>query len=536
MKIVLLFPPGWSLITGNPHLGLPLLKSFTKNKGHEIKIYDMNLGIAEFYGLNFDISHVQPFSIDSLNDPYFSAEDKLSSIAATFNGEWNLQLGFNFLKYSSASSQQVMKASKADLPFTSYYIKIVLPLINNEKPHIIAFSIASASQLIPTFHLCQLLRKYSFDGEIIVGGNVISRLKNEVKIDALFDLVDVFVFSQGEIPFALLCDAISQNKELHNIPNIIFRDNNKKIIETENITFRNPNILPTPDFEGLRVGNYFGINYLPLIASRGCYHGACVFCSIPFGWGQGGYGGMRSPKLIYDDMSILKKKHGIHRFKFMDESLNPSFMTALSKIILQGGDYYEWEGYTRIEKIWVNDKFTDFISRAGCRKVYFGLEIFPDSSRNTLNKNDYAMSILDILRNCYHSGIKVHLFCMFGFPGTGRREAEETIEFVLRNVALIDTVDINGFSYSKHTNIPSLRKLIQPSKDWSLEYDYAPLEKGILTPEEIKELVHELEEVIWQQHPKLLHPTYRLISPWKDITGFSIQENTAMEYSLANNY
>lgn len=534
MKIVFFFPPGWSLIVGNPHLAIPLLKSHVANKGHRIKVYDLNRGFAEFYGLNLDISSVYPFSLDSLNEPYFSAEDTLPSIASKFGGEWNLQLGFNSLKYSSASSQQVLEAARTDLPFTAYCKNIVLPTINKDRPDIVAFSVASSSQLIPTFHLCWLLRQYGYDGKIVIGGNVISRLKNEVKIDALFDLVDIFVFFQGEIPFALLCDAISQNKEFHHIPNIIFRDNHKRIIETKTITFRNPDIFPTPDFGGFPVGQYFGINYLPLIASRGCYHSQCNFCSIPFGWGEGGYGGIRSPKLIYDDMFTLKAKYGIHRFKFMDESLNPSFMTALSKIIIQSNDYYEWEGYARLEKVWMNHNFTDIISRAGCKKVYFGLEIYPDSSRNILNKNDYAMSILDILKNCYYSDIKVHLFCMFGYPGTGRKEAEETIKFIFDNVDLIDTVDINGFSYSKHTFIPSIEKIEHPSKDWALDYDYVPLEKGILTPAEVKELGYELEEVIWRQYPKLLHPTYRLISPWGNAIKYIMQENFEKEYSLAN--
>lgn len=533
-KIFFLFPSNWSLIVGNPHLAIPLLKSHVANKGYELEAYDLNLGFAKFCGFNFDISYVQPFSLALLNEPYFSVEDSLASIANIFGGNWNLQLGFNSLKYSSASSQQVLEASRTDLPFTSYYKNNVLPLINKEKPDIVAISVASASQLIPTFHLCWLLRHSGFDGKIVVGGNVISRLKNEIKIDALFDLVDVFVFFQGEIPFALLCDAFLQNKALHPVPNIIFRDNNRRIIETKNVTLRNPDMFPTPDFEGLPIGKYFGINYLPLIASRGCYHSECTFCSIPFGWGEGGYGGMRSPKLTYTDMSALKKKHRVHRFKFMDESLNPSFMTALSKIILQSNGHYEWEGYARLEKVWLSHNFTNLISKAGFKKAYFGLEIYPNSSRNTLNKNDCGISILDILRNCSYSGIKVHLFCMFGFPGTGRKEAEETLKFILDNVGLIDTVDVNGFSYSKHTFIPSLKKIDHPLKDWALEYDYVPLEKDILAPDEIKGLVYELEEVIWQQHPKLLHPTYRLLSPWDDAMKYMMQENIEEEFSFAN--
>ena len=103
---------------------------------------------------------------------------------------------------------------------------------------------------------------------------------------------------------------------------------------------------------------------------------------------------------------------------------------------------------------------------------------------------------------------------MFGFPGTGKREAELTIDFVLRHANSIDTVDIYRFGYMRHTEVPGAKPIINPIKDWAMEYDWVPLERDTLTMEQAEEIKRELEEIMWNEHPKMLHPIYRLVSPW----------------------
>lgn len=103
---------------------------------------------------------------------------------------------------------------------------------------------------------------------------------------------------------------------------------------------------------------------------------------------------------------------------------------------------------------------------------------------------------------------------MFGFPGTGRKEAEKTIEFILDHRDMIDTVDLNAYTYAKHTNVPGIEKIIKANEDWALEYEYRGVSAGILSSKEVEKLAAEMEEVVWTECPRLLHPTYRLVSPW----------------------
>jgi radical SAM superfamily enzyme YgiQ (UPF0313 family) len=331
--------------------------------------------------------------------------------------------------------------------------------------------------------------------------------------DEVFNIIDGLIIYQGEIPLLELCRAIEHNQSLENVPQLIWRKEKGNIKFNKKIAKLDLESVPPPDYRGFPVGKYWGVNYLNLIASRGCYHGKCSFCAIPFGWGNNGYAGMRSVEKVFSDIEIQMERHGINRFKFVDESLNPNFMKSLSRKILAEGLKINWEGYARMESVWYDEKFVELIAKAGFRKGYFGLELATSNDRLCLNKNDSAYP-KDLLSICSTYGIKVHFFTMYGFPGTAEVEAAKNLEFILNNKQRIDTVDIFPWDFVRHTSLPGVEPVIKPEKDWALKLEYKTTREGILKSEEVEELANRCEEIIWGEEPKLLHPTYRLISPW----------------------
>jgi hypothetical protein len=257
-----------------------------------------------------------------------------------------------------------------------------------------------------------------------------------------------------------------------------------------------------------------------MISARGCYYGKCTFCAIPYGWGNNGYSGARSPGLTYQDMLTLADRHGINRFKFVDEALSPNLMRGLSDRIIADGVDFEWEGYVRFESSWYDQGFVDHVSRAGFRKGYFGLELLPSKQRDALNKRDRPNPEA-LLRTCSSAGVKCHLFCMFGFPGSGESEAADTIEFLVKHQHQIDTADIFPWTYAKHTNVPGVQPLLDPAEDWALEYKHISSRKDVLSSDAVLELASKHEELLWHEVPRFLHPTYRLVSPWSKPVGAS---------------
>lgn len=516
MRAILLFPPSWTLATGSPHAALPTIKAFLEQSGIESKIRDVNWDVATELHAGVDISSAKQAcnrqNLEEMNVPFFNAEDYLNEVARQFRGSWNAQLGFEFKDHDHALSQQVFDAIEADSPFSEYFRRNVVPDVLRDQPDVLGLCLASVFQIIPSLQLCGLLRKAGYRGFIVLGGNTVSRLASEMAIDRMFDLADALITFQGEIPLLRLCRALEAGLPLDMVPQLIWRDA-ERIRRNSLVELPDPNAIPTPDYGDLPIGRYWGANYINIVASRGCYYGKCSFCAIPYGWGNGGFAGIRSPTRVYRDMVNLTERHGINRFKFVDEALSPSFMRALSERIVEDGAKFEWEGYVRLERAWYDSEFVGLVSRAGFRKGYFGLELVPSEQRSALHKEDCPRPE-DLLTVCNASGVKVHFFCMFGFPGTAKREAEATTEFLLKHGNDIDTVDIFPWTYTRHTHVEGAEPIMDPQKDWALEFRHRPTRAGVLSSEEVIELAAHYEELLWDEIPRFLHPTYRLVSPW----------------------
>jgi hypothetical protein len=454
-----------------------------------------------------------------MNVPYFAAEDRLMALAAEYDGSWNAQIGFEYRSFSHRSSSQALLAVDAGSPFRAQFRDQVLPQVSREQPQVVGLCIASVFQLIPSLQLCKALREGGYPGFIVLGGNTVSRLAQEMAIDPVFDLVDGLVTFQGEQPLLELCQVISSGGSLSRVPQLVWRDRGQIRQNPAGGGF-DPGLAPTPDYTSLPVGRYWGENYLNLVAARGCYYGKCSFCAIPYGWGNGGFAGVRSPEAVCGDMLELRERHGINRFKFVDEALAPAFMRALAERILAEGLQVEWEGYVRLESAWYDDAFVDLVSRAGFRKGYFGLELLPSGGRDLLNKSDRPCPDA-LIKTCSSSGVKIHFFCMFGFPGTGEEEAWATVEYLLDNQDAVDTADLFPWTYAKHTQVAGAEPIVGSNNDWALELPHRPLRPGCLSSQAVAELASCCEDLIWREVPRFLHPTYRLVSPWSESLGLT---------------
>ena len=519
-RVLLIFPPSWTYCTGSAHLSLPLLRSSLSSAGFRVDAWDLNWEFGDTHTSPIRAEDARNACLDGrleeMNEPFFNAEDRLQQIAKAHRGQWNAQAGFESSIVSADSSISVLQAVDGDSPFRDWFRNVVLPRIEAIDPLLVGISISATQQLFPSMQLCHMLRNSGFRGFIALGGNTISRLWDELRNAQLFETVSGFFRFQGESAIVALAKALANGQAPQKVPGLLWCDHGI-VIENSGLAPVNIQTAVSPDYEGLPVGQYWGANYLTLVAARGCYYGRCSFCAIPYGWGQGGYTGVRSPLLVLRDMKRLAQQHGIRRFKFVDEALSPKFLRELAELIIEAGAKFDWEGYTRFEPAWYQPEFVNLLARSGFRKGYFGLELLPSSGRSLLNKRDDAQPE-KLLPSCSAAGIKVHFFCMVGFPGSGVAEAEETVRFLIDNADRIDTADLFPWTYAKHTVVPGVEPLIDPTRDWALEFEHASA-PTVLSSHDVRKLADACEDIIWNEAPRLLHPTYRLVSPWRSCTA-----------------
>src|SRR5207249_2030611 len=147
-------------------------------------------------------------TLRTMNSPYFAAEDKLMRVAAKSDGRWNAQLGFNYIDSPQRSSKSALAAVDNPSPFDGYLKDCVIQDVIDSGPSVVGFCIASTYQLIPTLQICKLLRSAGYQGFIVVGGNTVSRLRQEMTQPAVFDYLDALISFQGETPLLQLCRAL----------------------------------------------------------------------------------------------------------------------------------------------------------------------------------------------------------------------------------------------------------------------------------------------------------------------------------------
>jgi radical SAM superfamily enzyme YgiQ (UPF0313 family) len=388
-------------------------------------------------------------------------------------------------------------------------------LIGQRDPGVIGISVSVPAQVAPAFFSARALRHAGFRGPIILGGNMVARLGQSMAQPWVFDWVDALVLWQGEI---VIPEIVRQaaGRQWHNIPNLIWmdrgeiRENPARVLATEEFGL--------PDFSGMDLSGYWGTQFLTAIGSRGCYYGRCSFCSIPYGWGNHGFLGNWTPEQVVRQIEIGVEEYSIRRFNFIDEALHPGLFGRVADLLLERGIDVEIMGYARFDRSWLDPRFLEKVARAGLRKLKLGLELAPSDGRKLLNKGDTADS-RDLLAALSDNAILAHLFCMFGYPGSDVEDAIRTVEFALQHQEKISTLDVISFQYSTHTKVPGIKIIDRPESSWSVEHRYVPDSDGVLSMEEVEDLVIEIQDYLWRLKPRWLHPIYRLCS------AFSPQED-----------
>lgn len=511
-KVALLFPPSWTLTTGSVHLALPLLQGSLQAQGVETLVIDLNIRATSAIGSYVDTTRAAAASdiatLDAMNEPYFGAEDPLNELARVYGGSWNIQTGFSFDDQPQKSTQRLFEATRRPSPFSAT-LHDAAKEIESFDPDVIGISVASEFQLVHAFSLAQIIKSAAVRAPVVLGGNVITRLLDPLKVAAgTFDFVDGLVPYGGEVALGALAAIRGDYRRFAEVPSMVWRD--------AGTVRENPHRLvrssegAAPSYHGLD-GRYWGVSYATLVNERGCYYGKCSFCAIPFGWGPNGYAGRRGLDATLADMRDVSEKTGVRRFKFVDEAIRPSLVSGLSAALPP--QTFEWEAYARLEPSFEDVGLLQAGANSGLRKLYFGLEVIPSGNRGKLGKNDYG-NVAAILAACADAGVKVHFFCMVGFPGTSAGDGQRTVDFVLANHDRIDTVDVVGWGYARHTRVPGVKITAPESDDLALEYDWAPEGSEILGPEEVEALADECLDSVWNVAPKMLHPTYRLVTPW----------------------
>jgi anaerobic magnesium-protoporphyrin IX monomethyl ester cyclase len=532
-KVMLLFPPEW--VPTAPYLALPSLTAVLRQAGHRVVQRDINIGMWDhFFSMEFliwvkarlgmqlkplqdkekagtlteqEADHKavveQAYTVDVFDLADRAEDAKLIVRGERFYQAEMLEGALNTFReamayistayYPASLVFYPMESNLGYRPGVSKEVlaclddeqvnvyrdlcnQLVMPTVAKEKPDVVGVSIGTQMQLLAGMTFCKMIKETFPDIHVVVGGNVITRLQEDLaKHEQFFtDVFDSAILYEGEHALLWLIESLNGERAIASVPNLIYRDasgiHRNSEVYTEKTT-----ALPLPDFDGLPLDLYFVPELIiPYLATRGCYWGRCTFCDH----GQGYFDQYRGVPVqqVVEQIKALRDKYQCRHFLFSDESYPPALFKKVSQLLVDQNVGIKWTTLIRFEETLQDQETWDLAAKAGCCTLYYGMESASERVLNLMDKHAKKSVIQRNLHMAAKSGIWNHVMAFYGFPGETLDEALETRQFVLENQPVIHSMELFYFVAYRHTpmvrNPEKFNITIHKQPEYDLPLDY----------------------------------------------------------------
>jgi anaerobic magnesium-protoporphyrin IX monomethyl ester cyclase len=205
------------------------------------------------------------------------------------------------------------------------------------------------------------------------------------------------------------------------------------------------NTLPLPDRSGFDHKKYqsfwretFGYTQTNIIITRGCPY-SCDFCSKPI-WGDV----YRKPPLnrvLEEIQDVLG--YGYERLWIADDSftLDNRYLREFCHMMIGEGVPVTWTCLSRVDSL--SSELVGLMRKAGCVKVYLGLESGDDQTLRMMGKRATVADGRRAVSLFNSAGIGTAGFFMVGYPG-------ETLESIEKTLSLAQSLPLDEIS----VNVP----------------------------------------------------------------------------------
>ncbi len=532
-KVMLLFPPEW--VPTAPYLALPSLTAVLRQAGHDVIQRDVNIEMYDhFFTMEFlvwvnarlrmqlkvlqdtkkagkltekeadqkalveqtyavDVSDLAERAEDAkliVRGERFYQADKLEGALNVFReamqyisaAYYPASLVFypmeSNLGYRPGVSKEVFACldDKQVNVYRDICTQLVLPSVSKEKPDVIGISIGTQMQLLAGLTFCKMIKETFPQIKVVVGGNVITRLQEELPNHERFftEVFDAAILYEGEHALLWWIEAMNGQRTMDSVPNLMYRHADG-VRQNKEVYTEKTAALPLPDFHGFPLDHYFvPERIIPYLATRGCYWGRCTFCDHGQGYFDQ-YRGMTA-QLVVEQLKTLRDKYQCKHFLFSDESYPPALFKKVSQLLVGQNVGLKWTTLIRFEETLQDQEVWDLAAKAGCCTLYYGMESANERVLDLMDKHTMKSVIQNNLDQAAKAGIWNHVMAFYGFPGETRDEAMETRQFVIDNQPVIHSVELFYFVAYRHT--PMVRNpekfgiTIHKQEEYDLPLDY----------------------------------------------------------------
>lgn len=269
--------------------------------------------------------------------------------------------------------------------------------------------------------------------KVVIGGPHVAALKGKSLEDTL---ADFGVLAEGEYPMLELC----QGKLFGEILGLIWRDQDKIVVNPERPFDNDLDKIPLPDYESFELKRYLGYpeRHLPLVTSRGCPY-QCVFCSIRLSMGLKFRA--RSPENVVDEIEHWYKK-GWRSFEVDDDNFTLDMKRAekICDLILERKLDITWKCDNGIRADRLTKELLQKMKDAGCIYVSFGVEGGNNKMLAAVKKGEKIETVINAINMAKEVGLGVGATFIIGTP-------EETYEDFLDSLKIAKELPVDHVSF-----------------------------------------------------------------------------------------
>ncbi len=483
LRVALVFVPQGE--PAMPHMALPMLKGYLQTRlGVSADLLDLNLAFYRQLLSGDGVTSLAQLlekrggpAQDPALAPYLAAlAENISAALALLDGRaWDparyawaldrvadacalfgrvhtgyaLSLKNLSLPGWDASSQALSRwVEDPENPFAVFFEPHVARLAGYD---LVGLGLAWSGQLVPLFTLARLLKRRAPGLRIVMGGSLVPHLlEGLLGARQLMQDIDLLVPFEGERPLAGIVAALAEGRDPGRVEGVLALADGvpPPLRPLGGAMPLSADAIPTPDFTGLPIEQYLSPRRcLPLLASRGCYYGRCAFCDH---FHHVSAHRVRPVAKVLEEMRVLRGRHGVRHFFFVDDALPVATLRALSQgLRADPGEAIRFMAEMRLEPALTGPLLAQ-AAAAGCHALLFGLESGSQRTLDRMRKGIDLQLARRVLCEAHAAGILTWCFFMVGYPGESLNEIAATFRLLAARRGDIDVIAGGPFVMGRH--------------------------------------------------------------------------------------
>lgn len=266
--------------------------------------------------------------------------------------------------------------------------------------------------------------------------------------------IDHLINGEGEIPLALLCDALHHGRPPGAIPGVASYEDESGSFRTSEMT-HSMDVLPSPDLEGFDLDAYSYRTYtcwggvvIPYRFIVGCPSN-CAYCNLD----HKKRFKCRRPDLVVRDLHAMEERFKVSQFFFLNAAFNigRAYEQELLAKMIRAKRPWRWSDCCRPQGI-TEATLVD-MRRAGCDWLNWGLDTSSDRLGRLYQRNIRREDFTRVLEMSTRAGIRNSVNVIIGLPHETKEDVDGLLSYLEAHDGLIQQIFVHEYNFIPHSDM-----------------------------------------------------------------------------------